>query len=216
MIQMTYDPPPGAPVILYEDDDILVIDKASGLLSVPGKGEGKDDCLIHRLMLTHPGVKLVHRLDCDTSGVIIFGLTPQAQAHLGQQFELRKTQKRYIALVAGHPAEPKGRVDLPLKVDWENRPKQRVDHENGKAAQTDWRVQRLEGANARMVLKPLTGRSHQLRVHMLSMGHPILGDPLYAEATVAEFPRLMLHAEELRLRHPMTGAAMSFRAPVPF
>ncbi|MFN4099907.1 MAG: RluA family pseudouridine synthase [Pararhodobacter sp.] len=215
-MHMTYDPPPGAPVILYEDDDLLVIDKAPGLLSVPGKGEGKDDCLISRLMLTHPQVKLVHRLDCDTSGVIIFGLTPQAQAHLGQQFEKRRTQKRYVALVAGHPAEASGRVDLPLKVDWDNRPKQRVDHENGKTAQTDWQVERLEGANARMVLKPLTGRSHQLRVHMLSMGHPILGDPLYAEGPALAYPRLMLHAEELRLRHPMTGAEMTFRAPVPF
>lgn len=216
MIVMPYNPPPGDPVILYQDDDLLVIDKASGLLSVPGKGEGKQDSLITRLQAVLPQVRLVHRLDCDTSGVIIFALTPQAQAHLGQQFEHRKTQKRYVALIAGHPAEAQGRIDLPLCVDWPNRPKQHVDHEIGKPAQTDWKVLRPEGENTRVVLKPLTGRSHQLRVHMLEMGHPILGDPLYATGAALEHPRLMLHAEELRLRHPMTGAALTFRAPVPF
>lgn len=211
-----YDPPPGDPVILYQDDDILVADKPSGLLSVPGKGEGKADCLIARLQARLPAVRLVHRLDSDTSGVIVFALTPQAQAHLGQQFEHRKTQKRYVALVAGHPPGERGRVDLPLCVDWPNRPRQHVDFDKGKPAQTDWTVLGHEGANARMLLKPLTGRSHQLRVHMRELGHPILGDSLYAEGAARDFPRLMLHAEELRLRHPMTGAAMTFRAPVPF
>ncbi|MCA0205734.1 MAG: RluA family pseudouridine synthase [Proteobacteria bacterium] len=216
MIEMPYNPPPGDPVVLHQDDDLLVIDKASGLLSVPGKGEGKQDSLITRLQSVMPQVRLVHRLDCDTSGVIIFALTPQAQANLGQQFEHRKTQKRYVALIAGHPAEDKGRIDLPLCVDWPNRPKQHVDHQNGKPAQTDWKVLRHEGENTRVVLKPLTGRSHQLRVHMLEMGHPILGDPLYATGAALNHRRLMLHAEELRLRHPMTGAALTFRAPVPF
>ncbi len=216
MIHMPYDPPQDDPVVVHQDDDILVIDKPSGLLSVPGKGDGKQDSLITRLQARLPQVRLVHRLDCDTSGVIVFALTPQAQAHLGQEFEYRKTQKRYIALVSGHPAEDRGRVDLPLCVDWENRPKQHVDFDKGKPAQTDWRVLGHEGANARMLLKPLTGRSHQLRVHMLSMGHPILGDPLYASGAALAYPRLMLHAEELRLRHPTTGAAITFRAPVPF
>lgn len=216
MIEMPYNPPPGDPVILYQDDDLLVVDKASGLLSVPGKGEGKTDSLITRLQAQLPNVLLVHRLDCDTSGVIVFALTRQAQAHLGQQFEHRKTQKRYVALVAGHPAEAAGRVDLPLCADWPNRPKQHVDHELGRPAQTDWKVLRHEGANTRVQLKPFTGRSHQLRVHMLEIGHPILGDPLYATGEALNHPRLMLHAEELRLRHPMIGAAMSFKAPVPF
>lgn len=216
MIVMPYNPPPGPPVILYQDDDLLVVDKAPGLLSVPGKGEGKQDCLISRLMLTHPQVRLVHRLDCDTSGVIVFALTPQAQAHLGQQFEQRKTQKRYVALIDGHPGQDRGRVDLPLCVDWPNRPKQHVNLEQGKPAQTDWQVLAHEGTATRVKLKPLTGRSHQLRVHMLSLGHPILGDPLYATGAAADHPRMMLHAEELRLRQPMTGAALTFRAPVPF
>ncbi|GAB4269393.1 MAG: RluA family pseudouridine synthase [Pararhodobacter sp.] len=216
MSDFVYAPPPGRPPVLHLDDDILVVDKPSGLLSVPGRGPERADCLIERLRADHPSVLLVHRLDLDTSGVIVFALTQQAQAHLGKQFEARKVQKRYVALVAGHPDEPKGRVDLPLIVDWPNRPKQMVCHQTGRPAQTDWKILRHEGENTRMVLKPLTGRSHQLRVHMLALGHPILGDPLYATGAAAAYPRLMLHAEELRLRHPATGAAMTFRAPVPF
>lgn len=216
MSAFVYDPPPGDPVILYLDDDILVADKPAGLLSVPGRGEDRADCLIARLRTRHPDVRLVHRLDLDTSGVIVFALTPQAQAHLGRQFEDRKTQKRYVALVAGHPAQPRGRVDLPLTVDWPNRPRQMVCHDTGRPALTDWRVLRHDGENTRVALKPLTGRSHQLRVHMLAIGHPILGDPLYATGAAADHPRLMLHAEELRLRHPATGAAMTFRSAVPF
>ena len=216
MNDFIYAPPPGAPRILHLDDDLLVADKDSGLLSVPGRGEDRADCLIARLRQDYPEVLLVHRLDLDTSGVIIFALTPQAQAHLGRQFEERKTQKRYIARVQGHPEEQKGQVDLPLGVDWPNRPRQMVDPVNGRPAQTDWRVLRHDGDTTRMALKPLTGRSHQLRVHMLAMGHPILGDPLYATGAALEYPRLMLHAEELRLRHPRTGASMTFRSTAPF
>lgn len=216
MTDFVYAPPLDAPEILYLDDDILVADKPAGLLSVPGRGEDKADCLIARLKALYPGVLLVHRLDLDTSGVIVFAMTPHAQVHLGRQFEARKTQKRYIARIAGHPADPRGRVDLPLTVDWPNRPRQMVCHETGRSAQTDWKLLRHEGPNSRVVLKPLSGRSHQLRVHMLAIGHPILGDPLYATGEAAAYPRLMLHAEELRLRHPRTGEAKSFRAPVPF
>ena len=216
MSEFVYAPPPGDPKILYLDDDLLVAEKPSGLLTVPGRGEDKADCLIARLRAQHPQVLLVHRLDLDTSGVIVFALTPQAQAHLGKQFEERRTQKRYIALIAGHPDEKKGRVDLPLCVDWPNRPRQKVDPVEGRPAQTDWRVLKGEGDNSRVALKPITGRSHQLRVHMLAMGHPILGDPLYAEGAARDYPRLMLHAEELRLRQPMTGEALTFRSPVPF
>ncbi|WP_370222459.1 RluA family pseudouridine synthase [Pararhodobacter marinus] len=216
MTDFVYAPPPGDPKILHLDDDLLVVEKPSGLLTVPGRGEDKADCLIARLRVQHPQVLLVHRLDLDTSGVIVFALTPQAQAHLGKQFEERRTQKRYIALIAGHPMEKKGRVDLPLCVDWPNRPRQKVDPVEGRPAQTDWRVLKTEGQNSRVALKPITGRSHQLRVHMLAMGHPILGDPLYAEGAARDYPRLMLHAEELRLRQPMTGDALTFRSPVPF
>ncbi|MFN3953762.1 MAG: RluA family pseudouridine synthase [Pararhodobacter sp.] len=216
MSSFIYAPPASPLAILHADDDILAVDKPSGLLSVPGRGPERADCLINRLRAEFPSVLLVHRLDLDTSGVIIFALTPQAQAHLGRQFEQRRTRKHYVALIAGHPAEKRGRIDLPLIVDWPNRPRQKVCHETGRAAQTDWRVLRTEGTNARVRLVPITGRSHQLRVHMLALGHPILGDPLYGPQTTADWPRLMLHAEMLGLTHPTTGQRLELRASVPF
>lgn len=216
MSDFVYSPPGGAPEILHLDDDILVVNKPSGLLSVPGRGPERADCLISRLQAIHPEVLLVHRLDLDTSGVIVFAMTPQAQAHLGKQFEARKVQKRYIALIDGSPEVDEGEVDLPLIVDWPNRPRQKVCHETGRAAQTRWKVMQRDAGQTRVSLHPVTGRSHQLRVHMLAIGHPILGDPLYASGAAGAHPRLMLHAQELRLRHPMTGDMLKFRAPVPF
>jgi tRNA pseudouridine32 synthase/23S rRNA pseudouridine746 synthase len=147
---------------------------------------------------------------------MVFALTPHAQRHLGLQFEKRQTKKTYVAIVSGHVSERTGIVDLPLIVDWPNRPLQMVDFENGKQAITEWRVARTEGTNTRMRLYPQTGRSHQLRVHMKEIGHPILGDPFYASGADLDAPRLMLHAEELRLRHPEGGKGMRFRAPAPF
>ncbi len=211
-----YAPPPDPPVILHHDHEILVVDKPSGLLSVPGRGEGQDDCLINRLRGAFPTVLLVHRLDLDTSGVMVFGLTPHAQRNLSKQFEERKTKKVYIARVAGRVAEKTGTVDLPLIVDWPNRPRQKVDHAEGRPAVTDWRVVRANDDETRIRLMPLTGRSHQLRVHMAEIGHPILGDPLYATGAAADFPRLMLHAESLRLKHPESGLPMTFSAPAEF
>ena len=211
-----YDPPQGEIPVLHADHEILVVDKPAGLLSVPGKGEALADCLIERLRVPFPEVLLVHRLDRDTSGVMIFALTAPAQRHLGLQFEKRQTKKTYVARVAGRVAEREGRVDLPLCVDWPNRPRQKVDYENGKSAVTDWKVQRASDDETRMRLYPQTGRSHQLRVHMLELGHPILGDPFYAPETAADYPRMMLHAEELRLRHPDGGAGVRFRAKPPF
>lgn len=216
MSAFTYAPPQDPPVILHADDHLIAVDKPSGLLSVPGRGPERADCLINRLRAEFPTVLLVHRLDLDTSGVIVFALTPQAQAHLGRQFEERRTRKSYVALVAGQPDERRGRVDLPLTVDWPNRPRQMVCHETGRPAQTDWRLMRREGVNARLRLAPITGRSHQLRVHMLALGHPILGDPLYAPQTTADWPRLMLHAEKLSLTHPDSGARLELEAKVPF
>ena len=163
-----------------------------------------------------PTALLVHRLDRDTSGVMIFALTPHAQRHLGLQFEKRQTQKTYVARVWGQVAEAKGTVDLPLIVDWPNRPRQMVDHENGRAAVTDWRRLKRSETETRMRLFPRTGRSHQLRVHMLAMGHPILGDPFYAEGPARDFPRLMLHSEKLQFRHPDGGSRMSVTASTPF
>lgn len=212
----TYAPPDTPLEILHQDHEILVANKPSGLLSVPGKGDHLADCLLSRIQAAFPEALLVHRLDRDTSGVMVFALTPHAQRHLGLQFEKRQVKKTYVARVWG-VLEPKtGTVDLPLIVDWPNRPRQMVDHENGKTAVTDWRVLRHEGETTRVRLFPKTGRSHQLRVHMKEIGHPILGDPFYAEGPARDAPRLMLHAEELRLRHPDGGRGMSFRAKCPF
>lgn len=216
MSDYVYTPPSDPPRILHADHEILVVDKQAGLLSVPGKGPDKADCLIGRLKALYPEVLLVHRLDTDTSGVMVFALTPHAQRHLGLQFENRQTKKTYQALLAGELAQKEGRVDLPLCVDWPNRPRQHVNHEHGRPAQTDWRVMRHEGGNTRVRLMPVTGRSHQLRVHMMELGHPILGDPLYAEGAQRDFPRLMLHAEMLKFRHPDGGQHLSFRAECPF
>lgn len=217
MTDFVYTPTTEQPRILHADHEILVVDKPAGLLSVPGKGEDRADCLIARLRAAYPTVLLVHRLDMDTSGVMVFGLTPHAQRHLGLQFEHRQTKKHYLARLWGHLEPKEGHVDLPLCVDWPNRPRQHIDHENGRPAQTDWRVLRLEAdGTTRVRLTPLTGRSHQLRVHMRETGHPILGDPLYAEGPARDFPRLMLHAESLRLRHPDGGRHMTFTAPCPF
>ncbi len=214
---MTEYTPPETPLdVLHEDHQILIVNKPAGLLSVPGKTPELADCLIARLEIAYPQVLLVHRLDRDTSGVMVFALTPHAQRHLGLQFEKRQTKKTYLARVAGRMEPKTGTVDLPLIVDWPNRPLQMVDPENGKPAVTDWRVMKASDVESRVQLYPLTGRSHQLRVHMLSLGHPILGDPLYAPETAEQYPRMMLHAEELRLRHPDGGAGMKFRVKAPF
>ncbi|CAM3424305.1 RluA family pseudouridine synthase [Paracoccus nototheniae] len=216
MTGFVYAPPADAPVVVHADHQVLVVDKPAGLLSVPGRGEDRADCLIARLRGAFPTVLLVHRLDLDTSGVMVFALTPHAQRHLSKQFEDRQTKKVYVARVAGQLQPKTGRVDLPLIVDWPNRPRQKVDHVEGRSAQTDWRVMRRGEAETRVRLMPVTGRSHQLRVHMAESGHPILGDPLYATGEAADHPRLMLHAESLRFRHPDSGVQIGFSAPVPF
>jgi tRNA pseudouridine32 synthase/23S rRNA pseudouridine746 synthase len=203
-------------VILHHDHQVLLVDKPSGLLSVPGKGEDLTDCLIARVQRIFPDALLVHRLDRDTSGVMIFAMTPHAQRHLGLQFENRQTKKTYVARVWGEMADKTGTVDLPLIVDWPNRPLQMVDHENGRAAVTDWRVVRVGGGETRVRLMPKTGRSHQLRVHMLALGHPILGDPFYATGPARDHPRLMLHSETLQFRHPDGGQGIRITAPCPF
>ena len=212
----TYDPPTDPLVILHEDHEVLLVDKPSGLLSVPGKGEHLADCLIARIQQVCPQALLVHRLDRDTSGVMIFALTAHAQRHLGLQFEKRMTRKTYIARVWGTPAQKAGEVDLPLIVDWPNRPRQKVCRETGKPAQTEWKLIKSDGQTSRIRLHPKTGRSHQLRVHMLALGHPILGDPFYATGPARDFPRLMLHSEELRFKHPDGGRSMKVRSKAPF
>ena len=211
-----YAPPDDPLDVIHADHEILIVNKPSGLLSVPGKGPHLADCLITRVQVAFPQALLIHRLDRDTSGVMVFALTRHAQRHIGLQFEKRMTKKTYVARVWGTLEPKKGTVDLPLIVDWENRPLQKVCHETGKSAQTDWRVLRSDASDSRVRLMPKTGRSHQLRVHMLSLGHPILGDPFYAQGAARQYDRLMLHSEELRLRHPDGGEGVKFRAKAPF
>ncbi|MFQ6551154.1 RluA family pseudouridine synthase [Aestuariibius insulae] len=207
----SYAPPTDPLAILRADDHLLFVDKPEGLLSVPGKGAHLADCLLARLEADFPGVLLVHRLDRDTSGVMVFALTPKAQRHLGLQFEKRIVEKRYIARVAGRIGEG-GRFDGPLRADWPNRPRQMIAPD-GRAAITDWERIEVSEQESRVALRPLTGRSHQLRVHLAEAGHPILGDPLY-DGPPAD--RMMLHAERLRLRHPDGGAWIEVISNVPF
>lgn len=209
---VTYAPPTSPLDILHTDHEVLVVNKPPGLLSVPGKGPELADCLIARLAEAYPQVLLVHRLDRDTSGVMVFALTPHAQRHLGLQFEKRQVRKVYVARVSGVIGEDTGTVDLPIGVDWPNRPRQMVDHENGRSAVTDWKVVKRLPDETRVRLFPKTGRSHQLRVHMREIGHPILGDPFYAEGPARDHARLMLHSESLRFRHPDGGRGETFSA----
>ena len=217
MTDFLYAPPDDPIRVLHADHEVILVDKPAGLLSVPGKGDHLADCMIARVAKIYPEVLLVHRLDLDTSGVMIFALTRHAQRDLSAQFEGRQTKKVYRARLWGHLTPKEGRVDLPLIVDWPNRPRQHVNHDTGKPAQTDWRVLGHDAdGTTRVRLYPLTGRSHQLRVHMQALGHVILGDPIYDVAGAAAWPRLMLHAETLGLHHPDTGAWCDFAAPCPF
>lgn len=205
------------PEVIYADEAILVVNKPHKLLSVPGLGPEKQDCLIRRLQQRFYTARIVHRLDYATSGIMVLALTADSHRHLSMQFQERTTSKRYQAVVDGIPTEKSGKVDLPLRCDWDNRPKQMVCHENGKQAQTLWQVTETLEDRSRVLLTPITGRSHQLRVHMLSMGHAILGDEFYAnETALAKSERLLLHAEQLGFQHPVSGEAMHFDVPCPF
>ena len=215
-----YSPPQDPLEVLHEDHQIIVVDKPAGLLSVPGRCADLADCLLSRVQAVFATALLVHRLDRDTSGVMVFAQTPHAQRVLSMQFEKRQIKKTYIARLSGR-LEPKlGTVALPLIVDWPNRPLQMVCHETGKSAVTDWRVVKYANCNGqvetRVRLSPKTGRSHQLRVHMQALGHVILGDRLYATGAASEYTRLMLHSEELRLHHPENGQGMKFRVKAAF
>ncbi|HAC60006.1 pseudouridine synthase [Parvibaculum sp.] len=211
--------PPSDPwlTVLHADGDILVLAKQSGLLCVAGKPAEHGDCLESRARAKYPNARIVHRLDRETSGVVVMAMNAKAHRHLGLQFERRKTSKRYIARVWGDVRGEAGAIDLPLSCDWPNRPKQMVDKENGRPALTHWEVIRREESATRLALVPITGRSHQLRVHMLSLGHPIVGDGFYATGpALAAADRLQLHAESLTLHHPSDGGLITFSDPCPF
>jgi tRNA pseudouridine32 synthase/23S rRNA pseudouridine746 synthase len=215
---LNYQPPVDPYIsIVYQDDAMIVLDKPSELLSVPGKAPEHKDCLESRVKTVFPTATIVHRLDMATSGILIMALTKQAHVEISRQFQHRETQKQYISRVYGQIEQNEGSIDLPLICDWPNRPKQMVDHERGKKALTHWQVLERNEQDTRVLLKPVTGRSHQLRVHMLSLGHPILGDRLYAHPdALAAAPRLQLHARWIALTHPLSGEPIEFTADCPF
>lgn len=203
--------------IIYSDSSLVIANKPWDVLSVPGRGEDKQDCLWRRVQAEFPTARVVHRLDYATSGLMVLALTLEAQRDISRSFQERKTDKLYQAIISGKPSEKQGSVDLPLICDWENRPLQIVDHEHGKNALTHWKVTGEDSKGTRVELTPITGRSHQLRVHMQAMGHPIIGDRFYAdEDSKALSDRLLLHAERLSFPHPETGKVVEFTVPCPF
>ena len=202
--------------ILHRDPGFLVLDKPSGLLSVPGRHPALSDSLATRIQEQFPQAQMINRLDKDTSGLVLMSLNRKAHAAIASQFEARTTEKSYVAVVWGRVEDDEGLIDLPLAIDPANKPRHRVDHEHGKPAQTCWKVMDRGENTTRLRLFPLTGRTHQLRVHMKALGHVILGDEFYAEGeALTAADRLLLHAEELAFRHP-DGHAVTFTAPCPF
>lgn len=212
-----YTPPQEPLLYIHVDAHLIVIAKPAGLLSVPGRGEDKADCAVSRVEADYPGVLTVHRLDMATSGLLILARSKEIQAALSRMFELGQMEKEYHAHVWGQPDPPGGMIDLPLITDWPNRPRQKVDHEIGKPSRTRYETVDTGASGARLRLKPLTGRSHQLRVHLAEIGHPILGDELYAHPEAhAAAPRLLLHASGLGFDHPYSGARFDITLPCPF
>ncbi|KRC14941.1 RluA family pseudouridine synthase [Acidovorax sp. Root217] len=202
---------------VHEDADILVLRKPAGLLCVPGRGPDKQDCLSARAQQRWPGALIVHRLDQATSGLVLMARHIDAQRRLGLAFEQRQVHKRYVAVVQGHMGQADGgtwaEIDLPIAADWERRPLRVIDAALGKPSLTRWRAESHDesASTTRVLLEPVTGRTHQLRVHLAAVGHAILGDALYADAaTQALAPRLLLHASDLALAHPATGEPLQF------
>jgi tRNA pseudouridine32 synthase / 23S rRNA pseudouridine746 synthase len=203
----------------HVDASLLVACKPAGLLSVPGRGAGKQDCVAARVQAAYSDALVVHRLDMATSGLMLFARGAQVQRQLSMAFEQRAVRKHYTAVVDGNVSNNEGEIDLPLLTDWPNRPLQKVDAENGKPSLTRYTVLSRDPAqnNSRLLLEPVTGRSHQLRVHLRELGHPIWGDALYAPAPVlALSSRLLLHATSLSFSHPVTGEALQFTSEAPF
>lgn len=233
---------PGAAVIegvalIHADTACVVVDKPAGLLSVPGRGPGKQDCASARTQAAFADALVVHRLDMATSGLLLMARGLPAQRALGSAFERGEVSKRYVAVVEGHVPAPEtfgplqswegedgwGLINLPLGADWPRRPRQKVDTAGGRPSQTLWRILGREGGSTRLALAPLTGRSHQLRVHLQALGHPIVGDTLYthaesagADVAAARAPRLLLHACRLEVPHPADGTRRAWHSEAPF
>ena len=204
---------------VHVDEACIVVDKPSGVLSVPGRGDHLQDCMATRVQACYADALVVHRLDMATSGLLLFARGTQAQRRLSDGFAAREVHKRYTAVVDGAVAQDEGEITLPLLTDWPNRPRQRVDLECGKPSLTRYRVLARDNQQrtTRLTLTPVTGRSHQLRVHLQALGHPILGDTLYAPAEVqAQADRLLLHADALGFAHPVSGEPLRFELPAPF
>lgn len=217
MKKFNYHPPLSPIQILHQDDDIIVINKPSGLLSNPGIAPETKDCAVSRLQQELGQAILVHRLDCETSGVMVFAKNKQAESHLKKQFEARQTRKVYLAEVDGTPKQLEGSIKLALIADKQNVPLQKVDQESGKEAVTHYRVLQTSSTSSLIELKPVTGRTHQLRVHLLSIGHTILGDNFYANDRVLNMrSRLCLHAMSLSFTHPTTNKQVSYYCPANF
>jgi len=209
------------PAVLYADAALLVIDKPAGLLAVPGRGPDKQDCVSTRIRHLHADALVVHRLDMATSGLMLMARGKPAQQTLSRAFADRAVHKTYQAVVQGDLPDPPdhwGQIDLPILLDWPQRPRRTISAADGKPSTTRWRVlDRSDPAHTRVELEPVTGRSHQLRVHMLAIGHPILGDSLYFLGDSADTAaRLLLHACKIRFAHPVTGHTMQFASPPPF
>ncbi len=210
---------PSSPLLVHLDAALIVADKPAGLLAVPGRGPEKADCLSARVQADHADALIVHRLDMATSGLILLARGPVMQRLLSAAFAERRVDKTYVAVVQGLLADDRGEIDLPLGADWPNRPRQQVDRLRGKASLTRWQVLSRDPASGRcrVALQPVTGRSHQLRVHLAAIGHAILGDTLYADpATAAAATRLLLHASRLQLEHPLHGTRLDLSSRVPF
>ena len=200
--------------LIYQDDYLLVANKPAGLLAVPGRGAEKQDCLSARLQQQFPDALVVHRLDMATSGLMLFARGAEMQRHLSVMFSNREVEKRYVAVLAGKLEAESGEVNLPIMADWPKRPLQKVDAQQGKPSLTRYRLLGIDSDISRVELEPITGRTHQLRVHMAAIGHPILGDALYGDASSA--PRLLLHASTLSLSHPATRVLLHFDSMPPF
>lgn len=200
--------------LVYLDDSLLVVNKPAGLLAVPGRGEDKQDCLSSRLQQQFPDALVVHRLDMSTSGLMLFARSIEMQRHLSNMFRDREVDKRYMAVVAGRLEPASGEVNLPIAEDWPNRPLRKIDADTGKPSLTRYRTLGMVDASTRVELEPFTGRTHQLRIHMAAIGHPILGDALYGDAASA--PRLLLHACSLSFMHPLSRLPLNFDSAPPF
>ncbi|MBE9538794.1 MAG: RNA pseudouridine synthase [Proteobacteria bacterium] len=203
--------------ILYEDENLLLVRKPHLLLTIPGRHPLNKDCLITRLQQNYPSASIVHRLDLDTSGIMVIPLNKATHSHISRQFQERRVEKSYYAIVYGVVEEDQGEIDLPIAPDWSRRPRQKICAQRGKQALTRFEVLQREADRSRLLLKPVTGRSHQLRIHMRELGHPILGCDMYAHDEALKMsPRLLLHATALAFTHPATGDWLSGECPADF